>query len=197
MFHSHLARSPRNVIVVLMALWLGGCAGVAVGAGATAGVAAYQERGIETAAKDLKLEVQIVDNWYKYDNGLPVKLGVEVYEGRALLTGVVNDSKVSADAAAMAWKVEGIKEVINEIQVAEENAIDLARDSWISAQLKSKLLFDEKIAAINYTVETVNGIVYLIGIGQNQEEVDRVIAHARTISYVRRVINHVRLKNAA
>lgn len=197
MIHARRGRFPRMMILPLMALWLGGCAGVAVGAGATAGVAAYEERGIETAAKDLKLEVQVVDNWYKYDNALPVKLGVEVYEGRALLTGVVSDPKVSADAAAMAWKVEGIKEVINEIQVAEESAVDLARDSWITAQLKSKLLFDDKIAAINYVVETVNGIVYLIGIGQNQEEVDRVIAHARTINYVRRVINHVRLKNAA
>ena len=48
--------------------------------------------------------------------------------------------------------------------------------------------------AINYSVETVNGTIYLIGIAQNQEELDRVIAHARTIEYVRKVVDHVRVK---
>ena len=40
----------------------------------------------------------------------------------------------------------------------------------------------------------VNGIVYLIGIAQNQKELDRVIAHARDINYVRNIISHVRVK---
>jgi osmotically-inducible protein OsmY len=191
-----LVRFQSSLIVALLAVWLGGCAGAAVGAGATVGVAAYQERGVETAAKDLRLEVQIIDLWYKRDNALPVKLGVEVYEGRALLTGIIDDAQVRADVVGLAWQVEGVKEVLNEIQVTGGRSVYLARDSWITAQLKSKLLFDDKISAINYNIETVNGIVYLIGIGQNQEEVDRVTAHARNISYVRRVISHVRLKKA-
>ena len=63
--------------------------------------------------------------------------------------------------------------------------------------MKSKLTLDNKVLAINYAIETVNGIVYLIGIAQNQGELDRVIAHSRTISYVRQVISHVRVKGAA
>ena len=43
-------------------------------------------------------------------------------------------------------------------------------------------------------METVNGIVYLIGIAQNQKELDRVLAHAREINYVRNIISHVRVK---
>jgi osmotically-inducible protein OsmY len=56
------------------------------------------------------------------------------------------------------------------------------------------MTFDKKILAINYSIETVNGIVYLIGIAQNQEELDRVIAHARAIDYVRQIKSHVRVK---
>jgi osmotically-inducible protein OsmY len=51
--------------------------------------------------------------------------------------------------------------------------------------------------AINYNIETVNGTVYLIGIAKSQLEVDRVIAHARSLGYVKRVISHVRIKKAA
>ena len=189
---------PATLFVPLIALLLGGCVGVAVGAGATAGVAAYQERGIEAAAIDLNLEAQIVKLWLQQDETLTLKLGVEAYEGRILLTGVVEDPEMRADAVRLAWKVVGVREVINEIQVTSDSGIiDLARDSWITTQLKSKLTLDNKVLAINYAIETVNGIVYLIGIAQNQGELDRVIAHSRTIAYVRQVISHVRVKGAA
>jgi osmotically-inducible protein OsmY len=182
----------------LIALLLGGCVGVAAGAGATVGVAAYQERGIETAAKDLNLEAQIVKLWLQQDEMLTLKLGVEAYEGRILLTGVVEDPQMRADAVRLAWKVIGVREVINEIQVTSDSGlVDLARDSWITTQLKGKLTLDNKVLAINYAIETVNGIVYLIGIAQNQGELDRVIAHSRTIAYVRQVISHVRVKGTA
>lgn len=159
------------------------------------GVAAYQERGIEAAAIDLNLEAQIVKLWLQQDDTLVLKLGVEAYEGRILLTGVVEDPQMQADAVRLVWKVIGVREVINEIQVTSDSGlVDLARDSWITTQLKSKLTLDNKVLAINYAIETVNGIVYLIGIAQNQGELDRVIAHSRTISYVRQVISHVRVK---
>ena len=198
MSRTRLAPYLSHVFVPLIALLLGGCVGVAAGVGATAGVAAYQERGIEAAAIDLNLEAQIVKLWLQQDDTLVLKLGVEAYESRILLTGVVEDPEMRADAVRLAWKVIGVKEVINEIQVTSDSGIvDLARDSWITTQLKSKLTLDNKVLAINYAIETVNGIVYLIGIAQNQDELDRVIAHSRTISYVRRVISHVRVKGTA
>jgi osmotically-inducible protein OsmY len=198
MIPTRLSPHPATRFVPVIALLLGGCVGVAVGAGATAGVAAYQERGIEAAAIDLNLEAQIVNLWLQKDETLTLKLGIEAYEGRILLTGVVEDPEMRDDAVRLAWKVIGVKEVINEIQVTSDSGIvDLARDSWITTQLKSKLTLDNKVLAINYAIETVNGIVYLIGIAQSQDELDRVIAHSRTISYVRRVISHVRVKGTA
>ena len=96
----------------------------------------------------------------------------------------------------MAWKTEGVKDVINEIQTGTSSLRDLAKDAWITTQLHSKITLDKNILAINYSIETVNGIVYLIGIAQNQQELGRVIAHARNLSYVRRIISHVRVKKA-
>ena len=57
------------------------------------------------------------------------------------------------------------------------------------------MTFDENIMAINYSIETVNSIIYLIGIAADQAELDRVIAIARDIERVRRVISHVRIKS--
>ncbi len=97
----------------------------------------------------------------------------------------------------LAWQAEGVKEVINEIQVTDRGGlVDYARDTWISAQLTTKLLLDKAIKAINYNVETVNGVVYMIGIAQDQAELERATNHARTIPNVAKVVSHVRLKSA-
>ncbi len=187
--------SLRRVAVLILAVGLiGGCAGAVVGGAAAVGTAAYQERGVQGVARDLatatKVRTQLVNAGEDYVTGV----GVEVYEGRVLLTGTLVNEEMRANAGQLAWKTEGVKDVINEIQLRPSNLRDLAKDSWITTQLQSKITLDKEILAINYSIETVNGIVYLIGIAQNQAELDRVIAHARGIDYVRQIISHVRVK---
>ena len=181
-------------MVVLAAGALGGCAGVVIGGGAAVGTAAYQERGVRGVARDLatatKLRTKLLDTGEAYVTGV----GIEVYEGRVLLTGILEKEPMRAAAVKLAWKTEGAKDVINEIQIGQSSLRDIARDSWITAQLKTKITFDKKILAINFSIETVNGIVYLIGIAQDQGELDRILTHGRGIDYVRRIINHVRVK---
>ena len=181
-------------MVVLAAGALGGCAGVVIGGGAAVGTAAYQERGVRGVARDLatatKLRTKLLDAGEAY----VTDVGIEVYEGRVLLTGTLEKEPMRAAAVKLAWKTEGVKDVINEIQIGQSSLRDIARDSWITAQLKTKITFDKKILAINFSIETVNGIVYLIGIAQDQGELDRILAHGRGVDYVRQIISHVRAK---
>ena len=181
-------------MVVLAAGALGGCAGVVIGSGAAVGTAAYQERGVRGVTRDLatatKLRTKLLDAGEAYATGV----GIEVYEGRVLLTGTLEKEPMRAAAVKLAWKTEAVKDVINEIQIGQSSLRDIARDSWITAQLKTKITLDNKIQAINFSIETVNGIVYLIGIAQDQGELDRILAHGRGIDYVRRIISHVRVK---
>ena len=184
--------------IVALAPWLAGCAGTLVGAGAAVGVTAYEERGIEGRARDLKATAQIIEQWILFDHTLATKVDVEVYEGRALLTGAVRDPATRADAVRLAWKAASVKDVINEVQVvADSDLLDLARDSWVTTQLRSRITWDGRILDINYAIETVNGLVYLIGTAQNQVELDRVVAHARALKYVKGIISHVRVKEAS
>lgn len=177
---------------------LGGCAETAVGTGAVVGVAAYEERGVEVVASDLKMTARLKTKMIDLDPAMAVKVGVEIHEGRILLTGMVINEKTRADAVGLAWQTPGVKEVYNEIQTGKGvDVMDLAWDSWITAQVKSKITFDKKIMAINYAVETVDGTVYLIGIAQDKTELERVIAHARNVAYVRKIISHVRMKETS
>jgi len=194
-----MSRPARILVFVLpLCLLLGGCVGAAVGAGATAGLAALDERGVQGVARDTGLATRIRGKWLNYDletgDTLAVDGGVVVYNRRAMLTGVVKTEDIRAKAVRLAWEVEGVEQIINELQVGDTSFKDAARDAWISTQLTSKLTFDKEVAAVNYEIETVNAVIYLIGTAQTQQELSRVLGHARSIARVRDVVNHVIVK---
>ena len=121
---------------------------------------------------------------------------IEVVEGRVLLTGNVDKPDSQIEAVKLAWKVEGVKEVINEIQINDKSGIwNYTKDLWISTQVKTRLIFGKDIRSINYSIITVNQVVYIMGIAQSQDELNRVTNVASTTSYVQRVVSFVRLKN--
>lgn len=170
--------------------------GAVVGAGAAAGVATAEDRGFEGAVDDTKIRVQINDLWFRESDQLFHDCSMTVHEGRVLLTGTVKDPETRVTAVRLAWQASGVREVIDEIEVTDKTSFgDYTNDVWIANKLRSRLMFDDKIKNINYTVDAVNGTIYLMGVAQNQEEMDRVIAHARDISGVKRVVNHVVLKS--
>ena len=190
----HRARIVSLLIIISITPLLVGCASAVVGGGAAVGVAALEERTIGTVTDDTKTAAQLRLLVFDKLPNHALRIGIEMFEGRALLTGAVPTEQVRADAVRLAWTVEGVKDVLNEIQISSSGIIDTARDVWITTQLTWKITFDENIHAINYVVETVNGTVYLIGIAQNRMELDRAIGYARGLNYVQKVISHVRLK---
>lgn len=174
---------------------LGGCAPVAVGAAGATGVAVAQERSVGAAIDDTTIHARVNAKLFNARPGLAAQVDVEVNEGRVLLTGTVPTPEDRITATRLAWEVGGVREVINELQVSnEDSVVDYARDAWISTQLRTKLAADRQVSSLNYSIETVNGTIYLLGIAQDQAELDRVIAHARNISGVREVVSHVRLR---
>jgi len=180
-------------MVVGLSATLQGCAGTAVGAGAMVTTAAIEERGLKGAAKDTLTRIHINELWIEE---MYRKVDLAISEGRVLLTGQVKTQQMRLDAVRLTWRASGVKEVINEIQVTDKGGIGTyIRDSWVTTRLLGTLMFDKKVSSINYSVETVNGVVYLMGIAQNKSELDRVTNHARNLNYVRKVVSYVRLKD--
>jgi osmotically-inducible protein OsmY len=188
------AVAPAAVLGML--LLASGCAPVVIGAGAAVGATAAQERGVKGALDDTAVRADINDRWFKDDHAAYSDVNLQVQEGRVLLTGAVQAPEVRLKAVRLAWQAAGVKEVINEIEVRDSGGLtDAAQDTWISTQLRTRLIGDSAVKSRNYSIETVNGTVYLIGIAQNREELDLVIAHARNVSYVKRVVDYVRIKS--
>lgn len=184
--------------IVLIIPALSSCVGAVFGAAAvTTGVIAGQETTIGTEVDDTKIYWHI-KGLYLHNNAQDLLAGVnvKVIEGRVTLTGKVKSPDASVDAVKLAWQPEGVKEVINEIQVIEESSLkEIAQSKWIKAQLIAKITAEKGVRSLNYSVEVVHGIVYLMGIAQDIDELNTVTYIASTIKGVTKVISHVRVKN--
>ena len=185
--------NPLFTLLSLLALTACAAPGIVAGA-AMAGLAVAQERSIGTVIDDTAIELQIQHYLLQASNDLFIRVGIEVHEGRVLLTGIVPTPDDRVEAVRQAWQANGVLEVINEVQVSDRAGIvDYLRDVKITSQLRFQMLRDRDISDVNYTVETVNGIVYLMGIARSRPELDKVTTHARIIAGVQKVISHVRL----
>jgi osmotically-inducible protein OsmY len=166
---------------------LTGCVGVAL---------TTQERTFSSAVDDFNTRTELNGRLLAESASLFSNVSTTVIEGRVHLSGTVPNNQQRIAAARIAWATPNVREVVNDLEVAEDGGIgDIARDRWISAQVRSRILTDSSIKDINYTIDTQNKVVYVLGIAQSQRELDRVLNHARSVAEVRRVVNYALLKD--
>jgi osmotically-inducible protein OsmY len=183
-------------------LLLSGCSpvGLAMGAGASVGLAAAQEGGIRSAVTDNAIQLKIADLWIKHNFDMYRKLSATVKEGRVLVTGSVPNPDMRVDAIRLVWQADGVRQVLNEVTVdnGKKDKVDAVKgtvsDAWISSNIKTRLMLDKYVESINYNIDTANGNVYLMGVAQDQKELDRVLDYARTTNHVNNVVSYVRLR---
>lgn len=178
------------------------CVPVAVLGGAGAlGYTAAEDRSVGTAIDDASIETQINAKFVAQGNRKDyAHITEDSNEGRVLLTGYVPDRQTRINAYNLVWQVAGVKQVMNELKVdsnAKFSAKQYASDAWISTQIESRLLFTRDVKSINYSIETIEGVVYLMGIAQSKDELDTVTSVASEVPGVQKVISYVRVKTAA
>ena len=175
---------------------LSGCIWVAAG-GAVAGIsAARQERTLGNAIDDTVIKTTLNGRLAQEKPGLYVRTSTTVVEGRVLLAGRVDSPESRLDATRIAWGVEGVRKVDNDIEVSDLSGwLDGPSDLIMRTQLASILLADKSIRDVNYTTDVVHGVVYLMGVAQDKDEMDRVVAHAQKLNGAKRVENYVVLKD--
>ena len=175
---------------------LSGCIAVAA-TGMVAGVSAVrQERTVGDALDDVRIKTDLQAQLTQKKTNNFVNVSATVVEGRVLLTGRVKDPDIRLDATRVAWGIQGVRKVDNEIEVTDNTGwLDRPKDMYIRAEIAGDLLLDKSIKDVNYTIEVVNGVVYLCGVAQDQAELDRVIARANRFKGVKRVESYVVMKD--
>ena len=191
----HLGLASLILMGFLM-LGLSGCVGAVAGVGAAAVAASTTEKGIGTSINDGLIKTKISEAYFKKHVSLYSNIKVDVNKGSVLLTGDVDEPESAVQAVQIAWQVNGVIEVINEIDVSNKASIkDRAKDLASEAQLRGKLITDPEISSLNFSIDVVNGVVYLSGIAGSEEEMNKVVGHAQELRFGTTVINYIRLND--
>lgn len=177
----------------LCAATLGGCGpAILAGSGAVVGRSVLQERSTLAALGDTETELSISTRLGQHSARLFNDVSVDVVERRVVLTGSVPTREDRVAAEAIAWAGPNVRAVTNELTVAEDAGVRAYwRDAGISNALRLALVRDGRVAAWNYNVETVDGVVHLTGLARSREELARAIALARATEGASRVVSHV------
>lgn len=186
-------------LIAFLAPSLSACLPVmATGAAVTGGMVASDERSAGTIIDDSLIKSKIL---YKLKIGSEhneslKNISVKVNEGRVLLAGTAPNNDAVSKAIEEAWSVAGVKEVIAEVDPENSNSTWYSsNDMWIKSQIKTQYLLQKRFDSVNYTVVVKDGVVYLFGIAQDEEEKETAIHIARTTRGVKNVVNHVILRN--
>ena len=179
-------------VLLLSSFALTSCIETAVGLGTAAVAASTTEKGFSTSVSDTVIEAKLTDKFIKNDASLVTGVESSVSNGAVLMTGKLDTQDQKILATRLAWEIKGVREVINEIQIVSENSLKTtAKDLAASAQLRAALIGDQEISSLNYSIDVVNGIVYLSGVAANEKERERVITHAQALRFAKKVVNYI------
>ena len=172
-----------------------GCVGVSSGGIFGTGVSvALDPRSVGTQIDDSLMQKNISARIILMDKKYILSVKSKVLDGRIFLTGKVDDPEDKLKLTKMAWEIDGVRSVRNDIKVKEEfNFKQSAKDILITSQLRTAFILNKDIKAINYQIDTYKKKIYIYGISMTLDEKNEVIKEAKQILDVENVIASILL----
>ena len=187
----------KTHLLLIILFLFSNCAQLVTGTAAKVVTVSKEERSIGEFVDDAIIKAVIKNSYFDQNEDIFFNVDVEVSQGRVLLTGTVTNIDLRIEATRMAWGAKGVKTVINEIQVSNSDSIlNFADDLVISTKVIGKLMLDENVNSLNFNVETVNKVVYIIGIARLEKEKNQVIDLASQVYGVEQVVDYISIKQS-
>lgn len=164
---------PRLLLLLLLSQLLAACAAPVVVGGAAAGGAAvaHDRRSTGTMVDDEGIELKAL-NAIGNDAQLSEQCHINVtsFNGIVLLTGEAPTGALRDQVLRLARKQPKVRRVLNEITLAKPSPLSRrAKDSWLTAKVKTKLLGADGLDGTRIKVVSENGTVFLMGLVTRDE----------------------------
>ena len=180
----------KITILFFLSIFLTGCVGVSSkGIFGTGVSVAFDPRSVGTQIDDSIMEKSLSTKILLLNKGYFLSVKSKVLDGRIFLTGKVENPEEKLKLTKLAWEIQGVRSVRNDIKVKEEfNFKQSAKDILITSQLRTALIVNKNIKATNYQIDTYKKKIYIYGIAMKSDEKDLVIEEAKQILDVKDVI---------
>ena len=182
-------------LLIISLLIFSGCVGVSSkGIFGTGVSVAFDPRSVGTQIDDSIMQKNLSARIVLLNKDYFLSVKSKVLDGRIFLTGKVDNPEEKLKLTKLAWETKGARSVRNDIKIKEEfNFKQSAKDILIASQMRSALIFNKKIKATNYQIDTYKKKIYLYGIALNSEEKKEVLKEAEEILDVEGVISSILL----
>ena len=151
-----------------------------------------KEKGIGTTINDNIIKTKISNFIFKFDENLIPDTRIFVNNGSVLFTGKVEVPESKIEITKLAWSVQGVKEVNNELQVVDKSSIkNIARDLASLGEIRARLISDKSVNSLNFSIDVVNDKAYVSGVAKDKSEMLKVKDHAVSARFVKEVYNYI------
>ena len=182
----------KFVQLFLIIVFLQNCSPVSsvISLAANAGISS---KGFSASVEDSFLKTKIIAKLSALNLTNLTDITVSVSLGEVLLTGYTNDQLSRLKLVENVWKVEGVKKVYNEIKLANKVSLgNRTEDVIFESRVMTRLLFKSGINSTNFSLDVVDGTVYVIGLAENLEEkstMERFLGEMKDIPKLVTIIN--------
>ena len=180
----------KFIIIIFIFLFFTSCIGTgSKGVFGTGVSIAFDPRSIGTQIDDSIMQKNLSTRLALKEKSYILSISTKVLDGRIFLTGKVNNPEEKLQITKLAWETKGARSVKNDIKIKEEfNFKQSAKDLLITSQLRTAIIFNKKIKATNYQIDTYKKKIYVYGIALNSDERKEVINEAKEILDVEDVV---------
>ena len=180
----------KFILLIIFSIILTGCMGVSSkGLFGTGVSVAFDPRTVGTQIDDSIMQKNLSTRILLLDKKYLLSVSTKVLDGRIFITGKVDNPEEKLKITKLAWETKGARSVRNDIKIKEEfNFKQSAKDVLITSQLRTAMIFNKKIKATNYQIDTYKQKIYIYGIALTSDEKDEVIKETKEISDVEDVI---------
>ena len=173
----------NTILITLIFLIFTGCVGISSKGIFGSGVSiALDPRSLGTQIDDSVMQKNLSARLILKDKKYLLQVNTKVLDGRIFLTGKVENPEEKLQLTKLAWETKGVRSVKNDIKIKEEfNFKQSTKDLLITSQLRAALIFNKKIKATNYQIDTYKKKIFIYGISLSLDERKEVINEAKEI----------------
>ena len=185
----------RLFLLLIIILNLKSCAAPIIGGvSAIALSSSAQEKGLGTSMNDKVIYVKLRNAIYNWNPSVSQNVSISVDNGSILVTGKLKNIDTKVQLTKIIWEVNGVKEVINKVQISETNNFkNIAKDLASLGEIKARLMASKELNSLNFSVDVVNNIAYISGIASSEEEISIVTQIAQEARFIKEVQNFVKV----
>ncbi len=173
---SAMRKLTRTSLFAGILLLLSGCIAATIGLVTVSTITLVQDpRTVGTFVDDNVIEASAIKEMVTDPLLDGTHVSITVVNGVALLTGEVDSTEQKLRAAAIANSFQGVTQVVNQVdQTSNSSLTSRSNDTLITAKVKTALIRDKVVESNNIKVVTARGVVYLMGIVTEEQEVQAV-----------------------